>query len=77
MVSGANIKVIKESLRKILKLDKEKVIINIQNVGNTVSASIPIAIKDAIVQNKIKRGQTILLSAFGVGMSYGTILLKF
>lgn len=66
-----------ESLIKILKLDREKVFINMRNIGNTVSASIPIAIKDAIVQGKIKNGQTILLAGFGVGMSYGTILLEY
>ena len=66
-----------ETLIRILKLDREKVFINIYNIGNTVSASIPIAIKDAISQGKIKRGQKVLLSGFGVGMSYGTILMEF
>lgn len=66
-----------DTLIKILRLDREKVFINICNIGNTVSASIPIAIKDAISQGKIKRGQKVLLSGFGVGMSYGTILMEF
>ena len=66
-----------DTLVKILRLDKEKVFINISNIGNTVSASIPIAIKDAIVQDKIKRGYKVLLSGFGVGMSYGTILMEY
>jgi 3-oxoacyl-[acyl-carrier-protein] synthase-3 len=66
-----------DTLIRILKLDREKVFINIHNIGNTVSASMPIAIKDAISQGKIKRGQKVLLSGFGVGMSYGTILMEF
>ncbi len=66
-----------DTLVKILRLDKEKVFINISNIGNTVSASIPIAIKDAIYQGKIIRGHKVLLSGFGVGMSYGTILMEF
>jgi 3-oxoacyl-[acyl-carrier-protein] synthase-3 len=66
-----------ESIIKILTLDKEKVFINIHNIGNTVSASIPIALKDAIDHGKIDIGSNILLSGFGVGLSYGTILMEF
>jgi|TARA_Y100000310_G_C20605494_1_gene775265 3-oxoacyl-[acyl-carrier-protein] synthase-3 len=64
-----------ESIIKILKLDKEKVFINIYDIGNTVSASIPIALKDAIEQDKIDTGSKVILSGFGVGLSYGAILM--
>jgi 3-oxoacyl-[acyl-carrier-protein] synthase-3 len=66
-----------ESIMKILKLDEEKVFINICNIGNTVSASIPIALKDAVDQEKIDIGSTLILSGFGVGLSYGAILMEF
>ena len=66
-----------ESIMKILKLNEENVFINIHNIGNTVSASIPIAIKDAIDKDKIDIGSTIILSGFGVGLSYGAILMEF
>ena len=66
-----------ESIITLLKLEKEKVFINIHNIGNTVSASIPIALKDAIDQDKIDIGSKIVLSGFGVGLSYGTILMEF
>lgn len=66
-----------ESLIKILKLDKQKVFINLLNIGNTVSASIPIALKDAMDQGKIKRGDKVLLAGFGVGMSYGAMIVEF
>ena len=60
-----------------MKLNKEQVFINIRNIGNTVSASIPIAIKDAIDQDKIDIDSTVILSGFGVGLSYGVILIEF
>lgn len=65
-----------DSLIKTLKLQEDKLFINLSELGNTVSASIPIAIKDAMNAGKIKAGQTILLSGFGVGLSYGAALLK-
>lgn len=65
-----------ESLVKVLHLDREKVFINISHIGNTVSASIPIALKDAMDAGKIRKGQKIILSGFGVGLSYGTILMR-
>ena len=65
-----------ESLIKILRLDEEKVFINISNIGNTVSASIPIAIKDAMDQGRVNTGQKVLLSGFGVGLSYGAVLME-
>lgn len=65
-----------DSLIKILNLDMDKVFINISELGNTVSASIPIALKDAIDAGRIKTNQRILLSGFGVGLAYGTILIN-
>ena len=66
-----------ESIMKILKIDEQKAFINIRNIGNTVSSSIPIALKDAIDQDKIINGSWVVLSGFGVGLSYGTILMRF
>ena len=66
-----------ESIIKSLKISKEKAFINIKDKGNTVSATIPIAIKDAINKKKLNRGSLIVLSGFGVGLSYGSILMKF
>jgi len=66
-----------DALINTLGLDISKCFINIENIGNTVSASIPIALKNAIDQGKIKKGDIILLSGFGVGLSWGTTLLKF
>ena len=66
-----------ESIIRIMNLNEEHVFINIQNIGNTVSSSIPIALKDAVDQNEIEIGSTLILSGFGVGLSYGAILMEF
>jgi 3-oxoacyl-[acyl-carrier-protein] synthase-3 len=66
-----------DSLVKALKISEKKVFNNIANVGNLVSASIPVAIKDAEDAGKLKRGDLILLSGFGVGLSWGTIIMRY
>jgi len=66
-----------ESIIRKMNLREDQAFINIQNIGNTVSASIPIALKDAIDQGKIDNKSTIVLSGFGVGLSYGAILMEF
>ncbi len=63
-------------LQRYMKLDAEKFYKNFSDIGNTVSSSIPIALKRAREEGKIKNGQTILLSGFGVGLSWGTTVLK-
>jgi 3-oxoacyl-[acyl-carrier-protein] synthase-3 len=56
-----------ESLMKIMRLEKDKVFINISEMGNTVSASIPIAVKDAMDTGRLHKGQTIILMWFWRG----------
>ena len=70
-------KIALDSLTQILGIDPDKVFQNLQNVGNTVSASIPIALKDAAETGKLTEGDTVLLSGFGAGLSWGTALLRF
>ena len=67
-------KVVLENLIRTMSLDKDKVFINLKYVGNTVSASIPIALKDAETQGRLKNGDTIMLVGFGVGLSWGATL---
>jgi 3-oxoacyl-[acyl-carrier-protein] synthase-3 len=67
-----------DSLTKKLDINTSKVHINIENIGNTVSASIPLCLRDALNNpSKIKFGDRILLSGFGVGLSYGTTSFKY
>ncbi len=55
----------------------EKVIVYLHETGNTSSASIPLAFDWAVKSGQIKRGQTILLTAFGAGLTSGSILLRY
>jgi 3-oxoacyl-[acyl-carrier-protein] synthase-3 len=62
-------------LRRKLKIPESKFYVYIEQVGNTVSASIPIALKEAIKEGKAKKGDKILLAAFGIGYSWcGTVI---
>ncbi len=58
-------------IRKRMKLEKEKFIINIEEIGNTVSASIPIALCETFQNKKPKPNDKILLAGFGIGLSWG------
>ncbi|HET9581306.1 MAG TPA: beta-ketoacyl-ACP synthase III [Gemmatimonadota bacterium] len=71
----ANIRII-ESLAKRLAVPSDRVFINIDRYGNTSSASIPIALDEAIRQGRVGRGETILMTAFGGGLAWGSILLR-
>jgi 3-oxoacyl-[acyl-carrier-protein] synthase-3 len=63
-----------DSLEKKLKINSEQMFSNLLTIGNTVSASIPILIKDYFSQNRPPKGSRLLLSGFGVGYSWGSIL---
>jgi 3-oxoacyl-[acyl-carrier-protein] synthase-3 len=69
-------KLVIENLIRTLALDKNKVFTNFENIGNTVSASIPIALKDAETQGRLREGDTVLLVGFGVGLSWGATLIR-
>lgn len=64
-------------IRKIMKIPIAKFYINLENTGNTVSATIPVALKAAITNGEIKNGYTALVVGFGVGYSYGATILQF
>ncbi len=50
--------------------------INIEKYGNTTAGTIPIAMSEAYQQQRMKKGDWILLSAFGAGFTWGSMLLK-
>ena len=62
--------------REILEIPEEKFYINLEKYGNTVSSTIPIALKDALETGKVKRGQKIMLIGFGVGLSWGATIVE-
>jgi 3-oxoacyl-[acyl-carrier-protein] synthase-3 len=68
---------ITESVAKHFKIPTEKVVSTIHYTGNTSGASIPIALDHAVTDGRIRRGQHVLLSAFGAGLTSGSALLKF
>ena len=57
-------------------ISKEKVLINIDKYGNTTAGTIPIALSEAVDDGKIKNGDYVLLSSFGAGFTWGSILLR-
>lgn len=66
-----------EHLRKKIEINTDKFYIHIEDCGNTVSSTIPIALKEAIKNNRISNNMNILLAGFGVGYSWGGVILKF
>lgn len=65
-----------EFLRKRMKIPQEKFIITIEETGNTVSSSIPLAMKNCMEKDVFKKGNTILVAGFGIGYSWGGTILK-
>lgn len=72
----ANVRIL-ESVADHFNFPKEKVILSLHDTGNTSAASIPVAFDLALQEGKIKRGQLILLAAFGAGLTSGSTLLRF
>ena len=68
---------IAQFVQKTFNLPDEKLYNNIQKYGNTTAASIPLALSEAIAEGKIKRGDLVLLSAFGSGFTWGSILFEY
>ena len=62
-------------LRKLMEIDKERFYVFMEDVGNTVSSTIPVALYAANEENKL-HGK-VLLAGFGVGLSYGAVIVDF
>ena len=71
----ANFRII-EAVAKRLNLPMEKVLINVDRYGNTSSATVPTMLDEAVRDGRIQKGQTVLLDAFGAGLTYGSVLLR-
>ena len=72
----ANIRIIAATARK-LRMPMSHVIVTIEKQGNTSSASVPLALNEAVRDGKIERGQTVLMEAFGGGFVWGSALLRY
>lgn len=71
----ANMRII-DSAAKRLKLEKDKVCVNLNKYGNMSSASVPVALDEAVKNNKIKKGDNILLVAFGAGLTWASMTIR-
>jgi 3-oxoacyl-[acyl-carrier-protein] synthase-3 len=71
----ANLRII-DATRERMGLDKSKVMINIQKYGNTTAATIPLCLSEWWQTGKLRKGQTIVLAAFGAGYTWGSVLIR-
>ncbi|MFZ0008445.1 MAG: beta-ketoacyl-ACP synthase III [Steroidobacteraceae bacterium] len=72
----ANIRIIEATARR-LDLPLERVVITVQEHGNTSAASVPMALDVAVRDGRIKRGELLLLEAFGGGFTWGSALIRY
>jgi 3-oxoacyl-[acyl-carrier-protein] synthase III len=67
---------ITEAVRERLGLSSDRVYSNISHVGNTSSASIPICLDECVQSGRLKKGDLVLMSAFGAGVTWGAVLMR-
>jgi 3-oxoacyl-[acyl-carrier-protein] synthase-3 len=72
----ANIRIIQATARR-LDLPMERVVVTVQEHGNTSAASVPLALDVAVRDGRIRRGQLVLLEAFGGGFTWGSALVRY
>jgi 3-oxoacyl-[acyl-carrier-protein] synthase III len=71
----ANVRIIDHAVAK-LGIPKERVIVNVDRYGNTSSASIPLALADAVSQGLVHQGDTVLMTGMGAGLTWGSAVLR-
>ncbi|MEJ2480888.1 MAG: ketoacyl-ACP synthase III [Acidihalobacter sp.] len=72
----ANIRIIQATARK-LGMSMDRVVVTVDQHGNTSAASVPLALDAAVRDGRIKRGETVLMEAFGGGFTWGSAILRF
>jgi 3-oxoacyl-[acyl-carrier-protein] synthase-3 len=72
----ANVRIITATAKK-LGMSMDQVVLTVEHHGNTSAASIPLAFDVAVRDGRIKRGETILMEAFGGGFTWGSALMKY
>ncbi len=72
----ANIRIISATAKK-LEMPMEKVVVTVDQHGNTSAASVPLALDTAVRDGRIKENDTVLLEAFGGGFTWGSVLMRF
>jgi 3-oxoacyl-[acyl-carrier-protein] synthase-3 len=72
----ANIRIIQATAKR-LDMPMEKVVLTLQDHGNTSAASVPMALDVAVRDGRVRRGDLLLLEAFGGGLTWGSALVRF
>lgn len=72
----ANIRIIQATAKK-LGMSMDNVVVTVERHGNTSAASVPLAFDTAVREGRIKRGELVLMEAFGGGFTWGSVLLRF
>ena len=72
----ANLRIIRAMVQR-LGLEQSRVIITLDRHGNTSAASVPLALAEGVAQGKIAKGQTVLLTGFGAGLTWGSAVIRY
>jgi 3-oxoacyl-[acyl-carrier-protein] synthase-3 len=71
----ANVRIIDHAVAK-LGIPEERVVVNVDRYGNTSSASIPLALADALTQGRLHMGDTVLMTGMGAGLTWGSAVME-
>ena len=71
----ANVRIIDHAVAR-LGIPEERVVVNVDRYGNTSSASIPLALADAVAEGRVHGGDTVLMTGMGAGLTWGSAVLK-
>jgi len=71
----ANVRIIDHAVHK-LGISDDKVVVNVDRYGNTSSGSIPLALADAVTENRLQQGDLLLMTGMGAGLTWGSALMK-
>jgi 3-oxoacyl-[acyl-carrier-protein] synthase III len=71
----ANIRIINAAI-DVLKIPRSRVFNNLEKYGNTSAGSVPLALDEALQQNRLKRNDLVVMSGFGAGLAWGTALIR-
>jgi 3-oxoacyl-[acyl-carrier-protein] synthase III len=71
----ANVRIIDHATKK-LGFPPEKVVVNVDRYGNTSSGSIPLALADAVADGRLRKGQLVLMTGMGAGLTWGSTLMR-
>lgn len=70
-------KFMQNTIRKVCVIQQDKFYINLESTGNTVSSTVLIGLKDCLRNGTIKAGMRVMVTGFGVGLSWGGTILRF